>query len=83
MKPNKGLESIIFSDVLFVEGLSKEVTFEQISKWSEEAIRIFLGRENSKCKGPEVDFLLCLRNVKGASVDGEQSARGRIVVNQV
>lgn len=25
-----------------------------------------------------VDFLLCLRNVKGASLDAEQSARGRV-----
>lgn len=63
-------------DGIVMEGIPEEVTFPQRSKWGEEAIRIFLGRENSTYKHSWANLLVCLRTVKGASVDGAAVSQG-------
>lgn len=80
MMSNKGKARGIFSGIVMV-GISEEVTLEQRPRCNEQAIRVFLGRGNSKYKGTEIDFLLSWRNLKVVSVDGEQSARGGVIGN--
>ena len=67
------------------EGLTKKVTFEQRPR-DEEARHVnawgfsFLGRETSRCKGPEVEVCVaCLKKRKDAHVAGTEQARGQSV----